>query len=298
MTKIYFAPNWGLSPARMLADYLHQSPHNSGAWGGIEATLSPNEADYLIIQDECEKNLYEQFSPSHRLYFSREALAPQYIDYYSPTQVKRCSFWDGSSILWTKWWYPNKSAGGINKTYDELTQEEENPYFKNKLLSSIQSAKRTTWGHALRYNFLENFMREHGDLLDLYGFDDKYCAGMPFRNKELKNNDKFHALSQYKYCFAFDNQDTIKNFFGTQFTDAILYWTVPIYWGGADLQRFFPPGSYIQIDLKDLNTPEQVVNFLKEDDYSARVESLKEARDLILNKYNLWPLIEDIIKNS
>ena len=129
------------------------------------------------------------------------------------------------------------------------------------------------------------------DLIDLYG-------SINFANKELKDNDKFYALSNYKYCLAFDNQDTIKNFFGTQFTDSILYWTVPIYWGGADLNRFFPEDSFIQIDIRKPDEVNKVIEIIQNDDYESRIPALKEARNLILNKYNMWPMINEILETG
>jgi hypothetical protein len=39
------------------------------------------------------------------------------------------------------------------------------------------------------------------------------------------------------------------------------------------------------------------INILKEDDYSERLDDLKEAKELILKKYNFWPTVEKIINN-
>ena len=286
MKKVYFAPNWGLTPERMIADYIKQTPGNTGQWGDIVVVTNPTEAEYLIIQDQCDARTLSYFDEDKRLYFSREAIDSVSINSYPNT--KKYSYWDGSGFLWTKWWYPNKSSGGINKTYDELSTETSNPYEKNKLLSCVQSDKVLTEGHILRYNFLVDFMNKAPELLDLYG-------SIKFSNKDLKDNDKFYALSNYKYCLAFDNQNTIKNFFGTQFTDSILYWTIPIYWGGANLDRFFPKDSYIQIDIRKSNELDRVIDIIKNDDYESRISALKEARELILNKYNVWPMINEIL---
>jgi hypothetical protein len=132
MIKVYFAPNWGLTSEQMVNDYIKQTPKELGVWDDITYTLNPDEADYLIIQDSCDFNLMNKFPINKRLYFSREALTPNIIDSYR-NQVVNCSFWDEQSILWTKWWYPNKSSGGINKTYDYLLNEK--PIIKDKNLT-------------------------------------------------------------------------------------------------------------------------------------------------------------------
>jgi hypothetical protein len=275
MIKIYFAPNWGLTSKQMVNDYIQQTPKNLGIWNNIQYTTNPDEADYLIIQDECEPYLLDKFEISKRLYFSREALTPNSIDNYRD-KVVNCSFWDKNSILWTKWWYPNKSSGGINKTYDELLNE--SPLDKIKHLTCIQSNKIQTQGHKLRYNFLQKFIKEYN--LDLYG-------AISFHNK---------ALDDYKYCLAFDNQNTIEPFFGTQFTDSLLRWCVPLYWGGGALEDYFPSDAFIKIDIEDPNIVNIIKEKLNKDDYQKRLPAIKEARKLILNKYNMWPLIEYTIK--
>ena len=84
----------------------------------------------------------------------------------------------------------------------------------------------------------------------------------------------------------------------TQFTDSILYWTVPIYWGGADLSRFFPEDSFIQIDIRKPDEVNKVIEIIQNDDYESRIPALKEARNLILNKYNMWPMINEILETG
>lgn len=290
MKKIYFAPNWGLTPSEMVKDYVKQTPKSSGIWNNLTYTLKFKEADYLIVQDQCDRRFLECMAPKKILYFSREAMTPQIHHLYSPNQVSRNSFWDGTNILWTKWWYPNKSSGGVGLTYDEL-KKEINPPKKDKMLSCVQSDKRMTYGHVLRHDFLGKFSSTYSDILDLYG-------PIRYANKKLLNNDKVNALDPYKYTLAFDNQNVIKDFFGTQFTDAILRWCVPIYWGGADLEKYFPEKSFLKIDITNNQEKEidKVVNILNSDDYESRLEHIREARELILNKYNMWPVIEKAIE--
>tara|TARA_R110000765_G_scaffold400593_1_gene495680 strand:+ start:41 stop:451 length:411 start_codon:yes stop_codon:yes gene_type:complete len=126
--------------------------------------------------------------------------------------------------------------------------------------------------------------------LDVYGSID--C-----RNKILIDDDKKNALDEYKYCLSFDNQMNLENFFGTQFTDSILRWTVPIYGGGANLDKFFPPKSFIKINPADLKEVDRVIEILENDNYDERLEDLTEARRLILDTYNVWPTIKKIIDN-
>jgi hypothetical protein len=289
MIKMYFAPNWGLTSEKMVSDYIMQTPDSKGKWNNITYTLNPNEADYLVIQDDCSSDLINKFDKDKRLYFSREAMTPYTVHSYPSSQVNRNSFWDGTNILWTKWWYPNKSSGGIGMTYDEIKLEKS--INKTKKLSCIQSDKRMTQGHILRHNFLRRFIERSSENLDLYG-------SISFANKILDNNEKKYGLDEYEYNLAFDNQSSIPDFFGTQFTDAILRWCVPIYWGGANLQKYFPEGSYKLIDITNDNdyVISEVLDFIQSNSYKSSIGALEEARDLIINKYNMWPILEEAIK--
>jgi hypothetical protein len=144
-------------------------------------------------------------------------------------------------------------------------------------------------GHGLRKDFTKKFLNKYH--FDLYG-------SVSFRNSAIPNNDKIEALKPYKYCLGFDNQDFIDDFFGTQFTDSILSWTIPIFWCGTDLSKYFPKNSFIQFDARKDTEIDRIIDIIKNDDYNSRISDLEEARDLILNKYNFWPTIKRVIDNE
>jgi|TARA_R100000081_G_C4820523_1_gene179482 hypothetical protein len=292
MIKVYFAPNWGLTPEQMLIDYKKQSPKELGIWKNIKSTVNEDEADYLVIQDFCNDSLLNKFPKDKRLYFSREAMDFESQKKYTSNIVERFSYWDESGYLWVKWAYPG-SLGGVNRVYDELIAEDYTTFepLKNKTLSCILSDKQTTHGHQLRWNFMKQFIDEKPNNVDLFGT-------VRYANATLMNNDKFFGLADYKYSLTFDNQNTIKNFAGTQLTDAILYYTVPIYWGGCDLSKFFPEGSYIAMDIEKAGEVERICDLVANDNYEERIPALEEARDLILNKYNVWPMLHEIINTN
>ena len=289
MIKIYFAPTPWSSSSQVLEDYRYQTPGNSGVWENIVATTNLEESEYIVIQDETsDKSLYDKFPPNKRLYFNREALSVCILNNHPIENYNRFSFWDGTGYLPTRWWYgSNWSSGGINLDYDKLVDLEMPEKTKN--LSCILSNKTMNEGHNLRKKFTEQFLNSYH--FDLFG-------SVSFANSNLPDNNKFNTLKNYKYCLGFDNQDFIKDFFGTPFTDSILSWTVPIFWCGTDLKRYFPEKSFIQIDIRKENEIERLIELLKNDDYESRIPALTEARNLILNKYNFWPTIKKVIDNE
>ena len=288
MRKFYFAPTPWSSSEQVFNDYRFQTPNNLGFWEDIQATTNLDEAEFIVIQDECyDSQLLSRFEPKKRLYFSREALSTHLKNQYPSSEFNRFSYWDGTGYLPLRWWYgSNWSSGGVNQDYDSLMNLELPE--KTKSLCCVLSDKEMTEGHRLRKKFTQNFIGKYN--FDLYG-------SVGFRNSEIPNNDKFSVLKQYKYCLGFDNQDFIKDFFGTQCTDTLLAWTVPIFWCGQDLAKYLPEGSFIQFNARDLNEIDRIIDIIENDDYESRIPAIKEAREYLLNKHNFFPTIKKLIDN-
>ena len=252
-------------------------------------------------------------------FFFRDPIRPTYIDhehFYSPV--------DGT-ILYQKIVQPHEAVieiKGMNYTLKDVMGDEDynkpslvigifmsfydvhinripyggvltfknlEPIEKTKNICCVLSNKIQTEGHRLRKTFTEKYLEKYN--LDLFDF-------ISFRNSNIPNNDKFSTLKDYKYCLGFDNQDFIDDFIGTQFTDAILSFTVPIFWCGTDLSKYYPEGSFIQFNARDFNEIDRIKDIISKDDYYKRLPALKEARDMILNKYNFWPTIKKIIDTN
>ena len=292
MIKIFLAGNSGESSENLVLDYINQTPNCKGIWGDICYTLDYKQADFLIIHDNISSKRIFNFFPKDRIiYISREALDNKSIEKFSIDKCVQFSFWNNSGYLPVKWIYgQNKSKktgySGLNLTYDELKSLKPN---KEKLISSFVSDKTYTEGHKIRLNFLEYFSKSK-ILIDNYGNN-------LVSNTKLESNQKKDALLDYSYSLGFDNQDFINNFFGTQFTDALLCWTVPIFWCGTDLSKYFPENSFIQFNARNLTEIKRIKDIISEKDYLSRKQDISKARDLILDKYNFWPTVENIILN-
>lgn len=286
MKKVYFASTDWATSQKLLEDYKYQTPNNLGIWEDLQGTSNIDEADIIIIQDYTkEKDKLGRFSKEQLIYFSREALDRQSIKNYPEDKYTHFSYWNNTGYLFTRWVYRKQGYGGTSKDYDELMSYQENS--KTKGVCCILSDKEMCEGHSLRKNFTKDFLSKSD--LHLYG-------EVNFRTHQLPDNDKYSTLKDYKYCLGFDNQDNIDNFFGTQFTDALLADCCPIFWCGTDLSKHFPEGSFIQIDIRKEGEVERVLKLLETDDFEKRKPAIKEAKNLILNKYNIWPTIKSIVK--
>ena len=74
--------------------------------------------------------------------------------------------------------------------------------------------------------------------------------------------------------------------------DCFLSWTMPVYYGCTNLTKYFPPESFIQIDI---NSPDAAIQELKTkltyEFWESAFDSIREARELVLNKYQLFPFL-------
>jgi len=286
--KIYFMPVWGDSTETIYDTMRKQTPQSKGVWKDMSATVDMSEADYFIVQDYTDIAHTEK---SKTYYFAREPLGAGRVD--DVDAVKKFSWVDGTSYLYTKWVYPQDNIGGVKMTYDSLVSQE--PVEKSASLVCVQSGKYFLEGHKKRVDFINKIIWNNTNKIDLCGsIRQAISYGGPGENYVV---DKFEKLKDYRYCLAFDNGRR-ENYFGTQFTDALLSWTVPIYWGAPNISEFFPEDSYIVLDIGNPRGFEDVLDTLTPEDYNRRLPSIKKARDLILNKYNIWPTIYEAITSG
>jgi len=295
MHNIYFLPAWGNSSSELLEVMMLQTPSEAGIWKEIRGTNSLFEADTFIMQDytydEVEAFLRINNLWHKVIYFSREVPGGGPIKKYN--DVRAFSYLDKSSYLFTKWAYPDKHSGGVSTSYDALSAVAPN---KVRSMICIQSNKQILEGHLLRLEFIEEFCRRSPSELDIAGGIAREKRFTKLNDPvEMINDDKFATCMNYKYCLAFDNGQ-YNNYFGTQFTDSLLSWCVPVYWGAPNIGDFFPEDSYISFDVRNKNEIERIVDIINDpEDYNRRLPAIEKARNLVLNKYNIWDTIREVI---
>ena len=98
---------------------------------------------------------------------------------------------------------------------------------------------------------------------------------------------KENVLAQHEYSIEIDVGLT-KHYFSERVFDSLLMWCMPLYWGGTNLEDYLPAECFKYIDIygdgRDLF------------DAKRKISAIAEARDLLLNKYQLWPRVYEVIK--
>ena len=284
MIKICFVGDWGEQPSKLLERYSAQTPNNDGVWNELVGISDFNKADYIVIMDGAPVN-FEIKDWSKIIYLQREPVKDKFwLEHNFPSDI----FFDGrydSFYNVVTWW--------INIPFNNLVKI---PYpDKKKELSTITSGASVLFEHRKRVEFISRISKDID--IDIYGRGifpyvpkNKYCGALNYNG-----NCKF--LGHYKYNNSLVMENTLlKNSWTEKPADSFLSWCRPIYWGANNFKDYFPEGSYIQLE-EDL-TKIDVFDFKEKIKEQISLEALKEARNLILYHYQLWPALEKIIKQG
>lgn len=152
---------------------------------------------------------------------------------------------------------------------------------------------KVTDEHIYRMEFLDRLVADNPGYLDLYGRGE--FSG-PYYKGELPDHfDKWKGLAPYRYSLAIENYHG-PNYFSEKVVDALLSWSMPIYWGCTNLENFLPKESFIEIDIKSAG-PHRVKEILNSNRQEDNMDAIAEARRRILDQYQVWPTIEQAIQD-
>lgn len=156
---------------------------------------------------------------------------------------------------------------------------------KTKLISIITTKKNNTPGHQKRLEFIERLYKHFGRKLDIYD------------NNIKRYEDKWEATVDYKYHIVLENC-SINDYWTEKLSDCYLAESYPFYFGCKNIQKYFDSSSLTCINI---NNPKdaiaQIENTIKIDTYNKSLDDLKNAKKLILNKYNIFPMICNFIND-
>jgi hypothetical protein len=272
--KIYFLNNWGDSIEKQYSRYIAQTPESDGKWGDIETTTDINQADYFIITEgRTRRNTsslpYLKYPKHKKIYLQRDPSKP---------------YFDGNDDAVFSGTYDKHyhvATWQIKKSFREL--EALAIPQKNKKLSSIISNIQRDKFYKSRFLLASN-LKKYIDDYDMYGKG----------TNPLNYNGfcKYRGLIDYRYSFCAENK-SIPNYFTEKIIDCFLCWTKPIYWGCPNIGDYFPQESYTWVDIFSKDAAEKIK---KEIQKPVNYDALRDARNLVLNKYNIYPSVSNIIK--
>lgn len=157
---------------------------------------------------------------------------------------------------------------------------------KTKLISTVCSAKqmKQTLHHA-RYVLTRHLAKT------ISGFE-WYGHGVKYMEK------KADALDEFKYHVAVENH-IAPNHWSEKIADPILSECLTFYAGDPELGKVLPPESFIPIPI---DNPQEAERIIKEAivnrEYEKRLPAIKEAKRLLLTKYNFEDQVLELIREN
>lgn len=291
MKKIAFIGN-SEPPAKLLDLFKKMTPGCSGEWGELKGVDNYKDADYFGVIDYLPSGL--GIDESKCVFLG--AHPPGMQAYKDMSNYKGLKMYDCKNTFgFGEWW--------LKYDYDYISNLK--PMEKANQLGCIMSNADSQPYHKARLNWLRFFVDNNLDTFNLYGriipFTDnmkKYYRGVcgsydPRGAATSGGNDhmsgKEEVYETHKYMIEFDAPGEF--YFSERVFDCLFLWAVPVYWGCRNLNNFLPEKSFISLDITGDGS-----DFISlKDNYEERLPAITQARELLLNEYQLWPRIHQAI---
>jgi hypothetical protein len=280
--------------------FERQSPGGKCIWGDYRFVFNEDidECDYWVVFDQIPKTETCKCPEKNTIFITAEppsigVYPTAFLNQFNHIITSHFDICQNRKLRGFVTMYQQSPPWLVNKTYDELTEMDTIP--KTKLISLI-----TTKKYKDRYNMAMELKKHFGDKIDLFG------DGInPIKNK-------WDALAPYKYCIAMENERTA-DYFTEKLTDCYLALTYPIYYGCENLNtgiadedlyhatEYFPKGSYSEI--VNINYTYLMIRKIErilalEGHYDQALPYLKQSRRMVLNKYNIYPMLINYIESA
>jgi hypothetical protein len=290
MKKIKITTPYGIWPL------IRQTPNNSGIWDHYQFFVNDgiSECDYWFVFDDLLKPETISCYPSNVVFLALEcpAIRPHI----------NSNFLEQFGVVWSygrnikhphtiETISPSPWHIGVNNTSIKTRLKDFKIYddFKNnsitnksKLISVISSNKSFTKGHRKRLAFVKTLQKYFGNEIDVFG------RGI----REV--DDKWDAIAPYKYHIALENSSCY-NGISEKLYDSLLGEAFTFYYGCPNVLDYFPNNSLIPIDI---NNPDHAIKVIEStiqnQVYENSISYIREAKHLVLEKYNLFSLIVDL----
>lgn len=172
-------------------------------------------------------------------------------------------------------------AAEYSHNYDDLKVSKPQ---KTKLISVITSNRAFTKGHRERIDFVMKLKEHYGDQLDMFGWG--------FNGFE----DKWDVIAPYKYHIAIEN-NSIPYYWTEKLADSYLGNAFPIYYGATNVGEYFSKDAFLAIDIHDVEGAIKIIDKAIADNLAEKnAAAIEEAKQLVLDKYNLFNLIVEQIQ--
>jgi hypothetical protein len=292
--RVKFISRVKLPDGNIGESYLRRFPGGEPVFGNCRFLFDRDCRDYdwLVVYDDLPRDTHEETlacprentllltgEPSSITRYGKHFLAQfgHVLTSQEPSAIQHPNLIRRQAGLF--WYYGGSDKRG---TYDALSAA--NPPEKTLGISCVCSSKamRHTM-HSRRLAFVQRLMRHDLPEIEVWGY------GI----RDLQN--KADAIDPYKYHLTIENH-SCDHHWTEKLADAFLGYSLPIYFGCTNLNEYFPPESYVWIDIR---SPDQALATLRqtlaEDPYQGRLPAIIEARRRVIEEYATFPQLARLI---
>lgn len=291
MKNIAFIGN-SEGPAKLLDIFRKMTIESKGIWGQLKGVDNYKDAHFYGVIDYLPNDVRNEVDESKCIFLGAH---PETMSaFHSQDNYRGFKMCDISKGLgFNEYW--------INLNYSEL--KELKPMNKTKQLACIMSDANSQFYHIARRDHLARFVENnaskiefnlHGRLVPFTNKMKEYYRGAcgsydPRGAASSGGNDhmvgKEQVLFEHKYILEYDA--TGEFYQSERFFDDLLMWCLPLYFGGNGPKHFLPRESFCNLNINGDGT--DIIEWIKEDKYEQSLPFITEARDILLDKMQLWP---------
>ncbi|MEB3373136.1 glycosyltransferase family 10 [Bacteroides sp. CR5/BHMF/2] len=110
-------------------------------------------------------------------------------------------------------------------------------------------------------------------------------------------DDKADSILPYMFHICIENS-SVPHYWTEKIADSLLGYAVPIYYGAPNILDYFPQKAIIWLDLNNTKACVQTISEILEQPekiYNEMLPYLLEARNKLLDEYNIFPTLEKFI---
>lgn len=246
--------------------------HSGGLRQRETTNVDPAKVVFISMEpiDTLPSGFYKQFS---KLVLCDKNVKHSSIEYQNGT-----TWWAGINVNYQ---ISHDFSASVNHDYESLKLLRPPADQLNKI-SIITSNKSDLPGHRARLRFIDKVMNSSvASLVDLYG------------GGHNPVQDKMDAILPYKYHIVLENS-IVDHYWTEKLGDAFLGWSFPFYSGCRNIDAYFPCSALAAIDIESTAVIDEIKKAFDEDLYSQRINDIDRARNMILDKYNIFELMASI----
>lgn len=273
----------GIPAEQMYREFLVMND-NDPMYKNLEFTWTDDNIDYFVIISFALD--HEYFIPERTIIFQME---PWVYDLSKNWGVH----------AWVEHWRnpdPKKFLH-VRKHIDYLNAgqwmfsipKEINLIRHNKLIAVISEKTHDT-GHQNRINMIRYIEDNNHDIIDVYGTRNHHNF------KSYKGTLDSKILQQeYKYVFTVENSNE-SNYATEKIWESFITTSLAFYDGCPNLSDYINPLAYVAIDTtKKEETLQIMLEAIQSNLWLTRLPYIKEAKELTINEYGFFPLVDSII---